>query len=667
LSKPAPAIVLAVMLAGLALALCTAFGLCAWVHARFARPAQSSQLMPHPDASQYNLDADAGAEALLLYTAQIPPADPYDLARRLKHETTPVSLTTPAVPKSYGLGDHETFWVLDLEPVRSFQVQATLRHVTPHLCLWVQEGLDVSQEALEQSAQVFDRELYPTVRSYFGSEPSPGVDNDVRLTVLHARFAGATGYFSSSDQYPAALVPYSNQREMFYINPEQAAPSSSVYEGTLAHEFQHMVHWQADPNEDAWVNEGMAELAMYLCGYSREHRVRAFGDNPDTALLQWEVEDGLLTLHYAAAFLFINYLTERFGAEATRDLVACPLNGLAGVQAVLQEHADGLSFEQLFDDWTVANYLSGTGYATSPAYRYKDLFVHARAERSVSTYPAQGDGAVQQYAADYIEIDPNGQNVRVQFAGGGASTSVQGRPMVRLVPNQAHSAGRQWWSNRSDNSATTLTRCFDLRELSRATLQAWLWYDIEEGWDFAYVEASTDGGATWQILSGAHTTLSNPSGNSYGPGYTGRSGAGDSSMGATWIEESWDLSPFVGQQVCIRFEYLTDEAVNRSGFCVDDVSIPELGYSYDAEGSDDGWVAQGFVRTGNALPQRFLVQLIRIGSNVSVEQVRLDEAQRGRASIDGTGETQKAVLVVSAVTPCTYEAASYHYELHLQE
>ena len=581
--------------------------------------------------------------------------------------TVPTGAATPSVPKSYRVGDREKFWVLDLEPVRSFQVQATLRHVTLRLYLWVQDDLNVPQESLEQSAQIFDERLYPTVRSYFGSERSPGIDNDVRLTVLHARFAGATGYFSSSDQYPSALVPYSNQREMFYINPEQAEPGSSAYEGTLAHEFEHMVHWHADPNEDAWINEGAAELAMYLCGYSRDFRIRAFADIPDTPLTQWEVQDNRLAVHYGAAFLFMDYLAERFGAEITRDLVACPLNGPASVEAVLQQHGIGLCFDGLFANWTIANYLSGTGYATTATYGYKDLVVHARAERTVSTYPAQGDGTVHQYAADYIEIDPKGQNLQLQFVGGGASQNAQGHPMTRLVPNQAHSASQQWWSNRSDNSDMTLTRCFDLGGLSEATLQAWLWYDVEEGWDFAYVEASTDGGATWQILPGTQATADNPSGNSYGPGYTGRSGATDGTADATWILESFDLSPFVGHQTCIRFEYLTDEAVNGPGFCVDDVRIPELGYSYDAEGSDDGWVAQGFVRTDNALPQRFIVQLIRIGSQVSVEQVGLREDQSATVSIDGSGDTQKAVLVVSAVTPCTYEVASYHYELRRVE
>jgi hypothetical protein len=243
-----------------------------------------------------------------------------------------------------------------------------------------------------------------------------------------------------------------------------------------------------------------------------------------------------------------------------------------------------------------------------------------------------------------------------------------------VVPNRAHSGRYQWWSKRGDSSDMTLTRSFDLGGLKEATLEVWLWYDIEDGWDFAYVEASTDGGETWHILPGEYTTSWNPSGNSYGPGYTGVSGQENDSLGnAEWIQETFDLSPYAGQQVFIRFEYLTDEAVNRPGLCVDDIRIPELGYSYDAEKGDDGWTGRGFVRSDNTLPQRYIVQLIRIAerppssfgrSQVTVERLPLSEEQSGSWIIRGLDRSvSKAVLVISAVTRGSREPASYRYQI----
>jgi len=612
-----------------------------------ARP-PSSQAQPTPSESTTTTNMEAA-----LLAAQVPAADPYDLARRLKHRT--VEAATPVAPTQFSEGDQQRFWVLDLNPVASFRITATLRYASPHTYIWTQDGLNIAKDTLERSAWIFDVQLYPTIRRYFGSEWSPGIDNDARLTILNARFTGATGYFSSYDEYLSAVTPYSNQREMFYINPDQAEPGTAAYEATLAHEFQHMVHWHTDPNEDAWVNEGCSELAMYLCGYPRTERIEAFARRPDTQLTQWDAQADDTAAHYGAAFLFFAYVAQRFGPELTRDLVANPLHGVAGVDAVLQAHGLSLSFDDLFADWVVANYLSRDDSAAAAHYAYRDFDVRAKAERMVSSYPTSGDGSVHQYAADYIELGPSARDLRLDFAGQATTT---------LTPNQAHSGRYQWWSNRGDNSDMTLTRAFDLRGLRSATLETWLWYDIERGWDYAYIEASTDGGANWQILTGQRTTMGNPSGGSYGPGYTGVSGSVEGAPGsAEWVHEHVDLSPVAGRRVLIRFEYLTDDAVNRAGLCIDDISIPELGYAYNAELGDDGWEAQGFVRCDNILPQRYIVQVMRLGDQVTVERVPLGPDQSGTLTLPAFAGTQRAVLVVSAVTPGSAAVANYRYEV----
>jgi immune inhibitor A len=676
------AILLSVILC-LTIVLCTTLALLSLrfvEHGTSPRMATPTAQSSSPGARSRSTSTPTGTEALLAKT-QIPPLDPYDLARRLKHisELFPQSTfqphpgnahgATPLPPIAYSLGDRETFWVLNLDSIESFQVSATLRHISPHLYVWVQDDLSVSRDGLERSTQTFEGRLYPIIRRYFGSEWSPGIDGDARLTVFNARFSGALGYFSTSDEYPVHVMPFSNQREMFYINPEYQEPGSASYDSTLAHEFQHMVHWFADSNEDAWVNEGASELAMHLCGYPRRERIYAFSRNPDTQLTSWDLTGNSGAEHYGAAFLFLAYFAERFGPQMTRDLVTDARNGTAGFESVLQAHNVDLSFEDLFADWVIANYLDGeTGSAPSTPYTYQELDVQAQAERVVSSYPVEGDGTVRQYAADYIELEPSGADVRMTFTGA---------PTTKLVPNQPHSGRYQWWSNRGDNSDMTLTRPFDLSGLAEATLEAWLWYDIEDGWDYAYAEASSDDGMTWHILQGKYTTTDNPSGNSYGPGYTGVScGEDDTSGNAKWIHETFDLSPFAGHQVLIRFEYLTDEALNRPGLCVDDISIPELGYSYDVENSDDGWVAQGFVRSDNILPQRYVVQLIRIAApngrrdtlaegQVTIERLILSEEQSGSLTIDHFDQSvKKAVLVISAATPGSTEAAKYHYEIH---
>ncbi len=57
----------------------------------------------------------------------------------------------------------------------------------------------------------------------------------------------------------------------------------------------------------------------------------------------------------------------------------------------------------------------------------------------------------------------------------------------------------------------------------------------------------------------------------------------------------------------LRFEYITDAAVNGEGFMIDDVSIPEIGYFTDFEADAGGWEPAGFARIQNVLPQTFRI------------------------------------------------------------
>ena len=98
------------------------------------------------------------------------------------------------------------------------------------------------------------------------------------------------------------------------------------------------------------------------------------------------------------------------------------------------------------------------------------------------------------------------------------------------------------------------------------------------------------------------------------------------------MQESIDLSAYAGQQVQVRFQYITDDAANEPGILLDDISIPELNYSSDVEDGDGGWISKGWLRTDNVLTQRWLIQVVeqdRQGVKVSVMEVGAD----GRGSL----------------------------------
>ena len=172
--------------------------------------------------------------------------------------------------------------------------------------------------------------------------------------------------------------------------------------------------------------------------------------------------------------------------------------------------------------------------------------------------------------------------------------------------------------------------------------------------------ASTDGGDTWRILPGQHTTEENPLGLAYGPGYTGKSGDDNT---PSWVDEQVDLTPFAGEKILLRFEYITDEGVNLDGFAIDDIEIPELGFFDDAE--DDGpWQAEGFRRLTGPEHQRFVVQVIEIGQTTEVTTMPLDQVNAGEVRLSGFGSTlDKAVIVIAAATDGTRQPAPYQYSL----
>jgi len=202
-----------------------------------------------------------------------------------------------------------------------------------------------------------------------------------------------------------------------------------------------------------------------------------------------------------------------------------------------------------------------------------------------------------------------------------------------------------------------LTRAFDLTGVSQATLQFWTWYYIENLWDYGYVMVSTDNGTTWTPLATAHTTAENPHKVAYGPGYTGQSDG--------WVEEAVDLTPYAGQRILVRFEYITDDATTQPGMLIDDVSIPEIGYYDGFEDGSGDWVSEGWVRMDNMLPQDFLVEIVQPGNRAApvTRLLGAGDSPQGEWEITVGGDLGDAVVIVSGLAPVTTEPAAYSIAL----
>jgi immune inhibitor A len=97
------------------------------------------------------------------------------------------------------------------------------------------------------------------------------------------------------------------------------------------------------------------------------------------------------------------------------------------------------------------------------------------------------------------------------------------------------------------------------------------WYEIEDDYDYGFVQVSADGGATWMSLAGDHTVDAGQ-GN---PGLSGASGGGVAGTDApAWETETYSLAAYAGKTVRVRFRYLTDGGLAYRGWEITNVSLP---------------------------------------------------------------------------------------------
>ena len=109
---------------------------------------------------------------------------------------------------------------------------------------WWEELSAEQQEEVRQSlnslAEEFEINIYSTLTRTFGSEWTPGIDKDTRITVLlHPMKKGTGGYNNTADEYPKIQIPESNEREMVYLNTQYI--NTDYAKSFLAHEFTHLI------------------------------------------------------------------------------------------------------------------------------------------------------------------------------------------------------------------------------------------------------------------------------------------------------------------------------------------------------------------------------------------------------------------------------------------
>jgi immune inhibitor A len=177
----------------------------------------------------------------------------------------------------------------------------------------------------------------------------------------------------------------------------------------------------------------------------------------------------------------------------------------------------------------------------------------------------------------------------------------------KKTPVNTPAAGTyEYWGGQKDEIDSNMVTSVDLTGKTSATLTFDAWYDIEEKWDFAFVQVSTDNGATWKSLGNGNTrTDVVPEGyptilNSM-PGLTGKSDG--------WEAQAFDLTAYAGQKIQLRLRYATDWGTSHIGFFADNVKVVADGQTLVEDGGEattSSFTLNGFTKMdGNKLTDHY--------------------------------------------------------------
>jgi len=480
----------------------------------------------------------------------------------------------------------------------------------------------------------FDSNIYPAVTGVFGDLLPRGDEGQKVWVLIHnirdESYYGdyefyVAGYFSSSENAQ-------NNKNMFHIDSydwqERVGPDGDrpyLYEGVFAHEFEHMVHFDTDPDEPSWVDEGLADLAMFLSGYGHSdgHIDYYFRRHWYTALTFWGggLED------YGASYLFALYLFEHYGgADFITALVQEQTNGIEGIENTLAAFGYTESFDDIYDAWTIANWIDDTRKAGGK-YGYETLDIGG-ADTRYNTLEIYMDIYHQLYIdayGDWLQMFPfyetPFQETGWQFAVYGdtlpytanyfrfnskksANLWMDGNDFAGVLP---YSGMYEWHSGDLAWAWRSFYQTFDIPGTG-ATLSFKTNFDIEEDWDYGYVEVydvTMDQWYTLEDLNGL-TVDTDPYGQDNPNVPDGRepkdyvaAGRWNAFTGSShgWAEVVMDLTPFAGNTIELHFRLWQDGAFTLLNMYVDDISIPEISFFDDIESGEDGWSTDGWVIT----------------------------------------------------------------------
>jgi hypothetical protein len=482
--------------------------------------------------------------------------------------------------------------------------------------------LTITDSQARYMANQFDNVIYPIEKKYFSDAPPADGSNEQWSAAYGEQFpsdmllktndAGkvAIMVFNIVDDsffdptYPYYIVGYFSpsmqyqyDRNIIHIDCydwiDRTGPGhgdhSYLIEGTIAHEYQHLLHNYVDPGETIWINEGLSDYAEMLTGYGTpDSHIAHFLATPDNSLTEWGDQGDINILaDYGAAAAFMIYLNDHFGgASIVSKLMKSTLHGEQSVTTVLQQNGyKKMTFDTVFGYWHLANLIhSGKGM-----YNYTSINLWKIGETAIRDYTPgkqfkrskaaptltmegeaiDGPNLIGTYGTDYLHIIKDKwatyhRPINLALFQGQSIIQADGWKQTKI------GAYNYWYSGSGDLRDVWLTTSTIKMGISAGSLQFDAKWNIEEGFDFGFVQVSTDAGKTWTSLgydltktTADETAMPEIVANL--PGVTGEQ--------SDFTHVSIDLKAYAGMSVQFKFRYMTDWAYNFDGWYVGNITI----------------------------------------------------------------------------------------------
>lgn len=250
-------------------------------------------------------------------------------------------------------------------PTSGGSVDTYVAKTTNTVAFLVQSGRSLTSTVLNNLAASWDQTIYPTMTTYYGKDyqdgrglAPPDVDNNCQVQIVIYDIDGAYnigGYFAPS---------LSSSREALYV--DYADVTLSWGKSILAHELEHLLHNAQDPYEKLWIDEGNADVAIYLCfgaDSTLVSHLNQWTQSSEISVRWWNQRFA----DYGAGFIFTMYLADHLGGgPAVRQLVQDSATGGLGVENLAISPVSGQSgmlgrtMGQIFANFSIAAVLDSS-------------------------------------------------------------------------------------------------------------------------------------------------------------------------------------------------------------------------------------------------------------------------------------------------------------------